>query len=207
LIIVFACLVVIALEAVFLRGRLKKLAGLRFRRIYLVWLALLDQVLVISILPGGHHLVLDIANLLSYLAAAAFVWSNRRIPGFLLLAAGGALNLVAIGANGGTMPASASALAASGWHPAPGHFVNSGVVTHPKLSFLGDIFATPHWMPFHDVFSVGDIVIVLAVAILVWRTCTKSVESVDGASNASEAGHADRSVADIGVTPFTPAAG
>jgi hypothetical protein len=172
-IIVFACLVVVAFEALLLRRRLARLMTIRFRRMYLVWVALLDQILVISVLPDHQHLVLDIANLVSYAAAAFFVWSNRRIPGVLLLGAGGALNLLAIVTNGGTMPASASALEASGWKPAPGHFANSAVVTHPKLAFLGDVFATPRWMPFHDVFSVGDLVIVVAVGLLVYKTCAR----------------------------------
>jgi Family of unknown function (DUF5317) len=171
MIIVFACVVVVAAEATLLRRRLLRLGSLRFRRFYLVWLALLDQVLVISVLPGRQHVVLDIADLLSYVAAGAFVWSNRKIPGLLLVGGGGTLNIIAIAANGGTMPASASALAASGWRPAPGHFVNSAVVAHPKLAVLGDIFATPRWIPAHDVFSIGDVLIVIAVAVLVYRTC------------------------------------
>jgi hypothetical protein len=172
-IIVLACVVVVAVESLFLRGRLGRLMTIRFRRMYLVWVALLDQILVISVLPDHEHLVLDIANLVSYAAAAFFVWSNRRIPGVMLLGAGGALNLLAIVTNGGTMPASASALRASGWKPAVGHFANSAVVAHPKLVFLGDIFASPRWVPFHDVFSVGDLVIVVAVGLLVYKTCAR----------------------------------
>ena len=171
MIIVLACAVVVAIEALILRGRLRRMSTLRFRHFYLVWLALLDQVLVISVLPAHPHLVLDIANLLSYAAAGLFVWSNRRTPGVLILGAGGALNLLAIVSNGGTMPASAAALSASGWRPAPGHFTNSAVVAHPKLSILGDIFATPRWLPAHDVFSIGDVLIVAAVALLVYKTC------------------------------------
>jgi Family of unknown function (DUF5317) len=171
-IIVLACVAVVALEAVVLRGRLQRLFALRFRRFYLIWLALLDQILVISILPGHQHLVLDLANFLSYVAAGAFVWSNRRIPGLVLVGAGGALNVVAIASNGGTMPASASALLSSGWRPEPGHFANSALVAHPRLAALGDIFSTPRWFPAHDVFSIGDVIIVVAVAILVYRTCT-----------------------------------
>src|SRR5580658_7975066 len=110
MIIVFACVVVVAVESAFLRRRLLRLGSLRFRRFYLLWLALLDQVLVISVLPGRQHLVLDIADLLSYVAAGAFVCSNRKVPGLLLVGAGGTLNIIAIAANGGTMPASASAL-------------------------------------------------------------------------------------------------
>ena len=52
LIIVYACLVVLALEAVVLRGRLARLTSLRIRRLYLIWLALANEVVVISILPG-----------------------------------------------------------------------------------------------------------------------------------------------------------
>jgi hypothetical protein len=141
---------------------------------YLVWIALVDQILVISFLPGRWHVALDVADVLSYVAAGAFIWSNRKIPGVLLVGLGGALNLLAIGLNGGTMPASASALKASGWKAAPGHFTNSAVVAHPKLGFLGDIFSTPRWMPAHDVFSIGDILIVLAVGVLVYRTCARA---------------------------------
>jgi hypothetical protein len=171
LIIVYACLAVLSVEAVVLRGRLLRLANVRLRRIYLVWLALGDQVLVISVLPGSHHLVLDVANSLSYVAAGVFVWSNRRIPGLLFVALGGGLNAVAIAANGGTMPATTRALAASRWRPSPGHFANSAVVAHPHLALLGDIFATPRWLPGHDVFSIGDVVIVAAFAVLVYRIC------------------------------------
>jgi Family of unknown function (DUF5317) len=172
-IIVLASAVVVAVEALFLRRRLAQLMTIRFRRMYLVWLALVDQILVISVLPDHDHLILDIANLVSYAAAAFFVWSNRRIPGVVLLGAGGALNLLAIVTNGGTMPASASALRASGWRVQAGHFANSAVVAHPKLAFLGDVFASPRWVPFHDVFSVGDLVIVLAVGVLVYKTCAR----------------------------------
>lgn len=171
MIIVYACLVVLALEAVVLRGRLARLTSLRIRRLYLIWLALANEVVVISILPGHQSLLFAAANLLSYAAAGAFVWSNRRIPGLLPIAFGGALNLTAIVANNGTMPASARALAASGWRGQPGHFANSAVLAHPRLAVLGDIFATPRWLPGHDVFSIGDVVIVIGFALLVYRAC------------------------------------
>jgi hypothetical protein len=185
-IIVIACAFVVGIEALALRGKLARLASLRFRRFYLVWLALLDQVLVISILPGHQHVALDIANLLSYVAAGAFLWSNRHIPGVVLVGVGGGLNVAAIVANGGTMPASASALIASGWKAQPGHFANSAVVAHPKLAWLGDIFATPRWFPAHDVFSVGDILIVVAVGVLVYKTCNAVPVAHDSAQHSVE---------------------
>ena len=63
MIIVIACAFVVGVEAIGPEGKAGATARIRFRRFYLVWLALLDQVLVISVLPGHQHLALDIANL------------------------------------------------------------------------------------------------------------------------------------------------
>ncbi len=95
--------------------------------------------------------------------------------GTLVIGAGGLLNLTAIAANGGVMPASPAALKASGWHPSPGHFANSAAVDHPRLGFIGDVFATPPWLPLHSVFSVGDVVIVVGVALFLHETCRTPV--------------------------------
>lgn len=173
MIIVEACVALIALEAVVLRKKLLRLTKLRIRRFWLVWAALIDQIIVISVLPDRFHILLSVANVLSYVAAGLFVWSNRRIPGALVIGAGGACNVVAIALNGGKMPATETALRASGWKPLRGHFVNSGIVSHPKLAFLGDIFNTPRWLPGHTVFSVGDVIAVFGLALLVYRTCAK----------------------------------
>jgi hypothetical protein len=174
MIIAEACIVLIGLEALVLRKKLVRLTKLRIRRFWLVWAALIDQIIVISVLPDRPHLLLSVANVLSYVAAGLFVWSNRRIPGALVIGAGGACNVVAIALNGGTMPATETALRASGWKPLRGHFVNSGIVSHPKLAFLGDIFNTPKWLPGHTVFSVGDVIAVFGLALLVYRTCAKA---------------------------------
>ena len=173
MIIIYSCLVVFAIEAAVLRGRLIRLTSLRIRRLYLVWIALANEVLVIAVLPGHQSLLFACGNALSYVAGGAFVWCNRRIPGLALIACGGALNLTAMAANGGVMPASAKAMAASGWRQPSGHFANSAVLAHPRLAFLGDIFATPRWAPGHDVFSVGDVIIVVAFGLLVYRVCTR----------------------------------
>ena len=98
----------------------------------------------------------------TYLLAGYFLWANRHLPGFWLIGLGGLLNFLAIASNGGTMPASASALATAGLlHEAGGEFVNSTTLGNPNLAFLGDIFATPAWIPFANVFSLGDVCIVL----------------------------------------------
>ena len=72
------------------------------------------------------------------------------------------MNLAAIAANGGIMPASPSALEAAGKIANPDEFTNSGAVANPKLAILGDILAWPEPIPLANVFSIGDIVLVSA---------------------------------------------
>jgi hypothetical protein len=138
---------------------------------WLLWTALADQVLIISVIPNAHPGVLAAAHLASYLAGGACLLVNRRLPGVRLVGVGGALNALAIGANGGMMPASTVAIRASGWHTSTAHFNNSAPLSNPRLPLLGDIFATPPWLPGHTVFSIGDIAIWLGIAWFLWRSC------------------------------------
>ena len=66
------------------------------------------------------------------------------------------------------MPADPDALAAAGVHQEAGDFANSTAVAHPHLSFLGDVFAVPASWPVSNVFSVGDVILVVPRC---WR-CT-----------------------------------
>jgi hypothetical protein len=172
-IILVACLMLLVLTVLAPRSDIRRLAHLHVRHTWLVWAALAVQVLVISILPGRHHTLSAMAHLGSYALAGVFVFVNSRLPGAAVVAVGGSSNLLAITANGGTMPASPGALARSGWHAAPGHFANSAAVEHPRLGFLGDIFAVPAWFPVHSVFSVGDVIIVAGVAVFLHRGTTR----------------------------------
>ena len=83
---------------------------------------------------------------------------------------GGLLNFVAIAANGGVMPADPE-LALHVAREAGEGFVNSGAIANPHLLFLGDIFATPESWPLYNVYSVGDIMIVLGVLVLLHGVC------------------------------------
>jgi hypothetical protein len=94
------------------------------------------------------------------------VLRNIGLPGLVLVAAGGLSNLVAIVANGGYMPASAAALAILGKEVNAG-YSNSAVVESPVLAPLTDIFALPPLLPFANVFSIGDVLISLGVAIAI----------------------------------------
>jgi Family of unknown function (DUF5317) len=152
-------------------GRLSALAELRLRAGWLAFAAIVVQVVVISLLPSGSHGFHAGLHLFSYGLLGAFAWANRRIVGVPVIAAGGLCNLVVIAANGGVMPADPAAVRALHRDLKAGEFANSTVLAHPKLSFLGDNLPTPAALPIHNVYSVGDVVIVVGVAVLLHFAC------------------------------------
>ena len=119
-------------------------------------------------LPDGLRSLLLVA---AYPVGAVFLLANRRVPGMALVALGAALNLLAITANGGVMPASAEALAAAGLPVAEPGFENSAALADPRLAFLGDVFAIPASWPLSNVFSVGDVCIGAGLAWGLHRVC------------------------------------
>jgi hypothetical protein len=152
-------------------GRIRRLAEVQLRHVWLLWAALAVQIVTISVIPDTHPAALSGAHVASYLAAGVFLLINRRLPGVWLIGTGGALNGVVITLNGGTLPASAAALQASGQDVSTGQFNNSAVLADPYLPMLGDVFATPAWLPTSNVFSLGDVAIWLGVIWFLWRTC------------------------------------
>ena len=153
------------------RGRLGALAELQLRRPWLVLAAIAIQIAIISVVPGDVGALGEPLHMLSYLLLGAFAWSNRRIVGVPIVALGGFLNALAITANGGVMPADPDALAAAGKTVEAGEFINSTAVSDPKLAFLGDIIATPGSLPVANVYSVGDVLILLGAFVLVHVAC------------------------------------
>ena len=159
--LVLAACVVAALSSVLLGGRLSRLFQVKLRAAWLPLAALLLQIVVLQVLENGPRPLLVAIHLATYAMAAAFIWLNRAVPGLLLVAAGTASNGITIALNGGTLPAREAALAAAHINKDPGVYLNSGTVAHPVLGFLGDVFAWPAPLPFANVFSVGDVLIVL----------------------------------------------
>jgi hypothetical protein len=153
------------------RGRLGALAELPLRKPGLAFAAIGIQVVVISLLPGGVHWIHTSLHVFSYLLLGAFAWVNRRLAGVPIIAVGGLSNFLAIVANGGVMPADRAAIASLAHKTASGDFANSQILAHPKLLFLGDVFATPASWPLHNVFSIGDMILVLGVFVLVHVAC------------------------------------
>jgi hypothetical protein len=152
-------------------GRLRALAHVRITSFWLIGGALVLQVLAISVVPTWPRPLLIGAHLVSYAMAGSFVWLNRRISGLPMVALGGALNAVTIAVNGGTLPASRSALATAGIHPVAGDFNNSGVLAHPHLAWLGDIIPVPASVPMANVFSIGDLLILVGLAYGLHHLC------------------------------------
>ena len=105
------------------------------------------------------------------LVAGLFLVANRELPGIPLVVLGAAANLLAIAANGGVMPASPSALATAGLPPEQPGFANSAALAHPRLAFLGDVFAIPAGWPLANVFSVGDVLIAAGAAVAIHGLC------------------------------------
>ena len=152
-------------------GDLRALATLRFRVPGLVAAALVLQILVITVFPGPRTTLRLAAYLSSYALAVVFLFLNRRIPGLWLIGTGALLNLLAIGANAGVMPATRDALATAGVVPPGEVFANAAYVEHARLWFLGDVFAVPSSWPVSNVFSVGDVILVVAALLALHSVC------------------------------------
>jgi Family of unknown function (DUF5317) len=152
-------------------GSLARLSDLHFRLPGVAVGALALQILVIEVVPGGARWAVEGVHVASYALLAWFVWVNLRLPGLALVALGGALNGIAIAANHGVMPARPGAVHLAGLDPAPGEFVNSGIVAHPHLWWLGDVFAVPSGVPLANVFSVGDVLLLVGAAVLLHAVC------------------------------------
>ncbi len=99
-------------------------------------------------------------------AVLVFVLRNIRLTGLPIVALGAALNLAAIVANGGVMPTTAAAMTAAGLDPTDG-FSNSAIVAAPVLAPLTDVLALPSWLPLANVFSIGDLLIGVGVAVAI----------------------------------------
>ncbi len=163
--VILPVLVLVALATVpLLGGRLSALADVPLRLGALALAALALQVLAFTVFPDrleGVHVPVHVAT---YVLAGVVAWANRSVPGVPLIALGGALNAAAILANGGVMPASADALATAGLAAElPGAFANSASVADARLAVLGDVFAVPAGVPLANVFSIGDVLIVVGV--------------------------------------------
>ncbi|HTK45649.1 MAG TPA: DUF5317 domain-containing protein [Patescibacteria group bacterium] len=150
-----------------LGGRPSGLANLQFRWPWLIIGGLLVQVVLFS--DQVARVVGELGPWI-YVGSTGLVFlgvlRNIDISGMKVVALGAASNLAAIVANGGYMPASRGALEALG-KTDPTTYSNSATLQHPALEPLTDIFALPAWLPFANIFSVGDVLIALGVVVVI----------------------------------------
>ena len=152
-----------------LGGRLGRLAYVRVSKPWLFYLALALQIAAFPSLlmplqaPERLATALSVA---SYGALLLVFARNVRLPGMPVAGAGMMLNLAAILSNGGHMPALPSAmrdahLAYSGVHN------NSVREASPNLAWFVDRWAAPGWVPFGNIFSVGDVLIAVGAIVVI----------------------------------------
>ena len=171
----------IGLAAGFLTGgRAAGLSELRFRWPWVMLAGLLVQVVLFSDQVSAW---IGSAGAPIYVASTAAVFlavvANRAIAGMPIVAVGAASNLAAIVANGGFMPTDPGALQAI--HRVESvAYSNSAIVPHPALAPLTDVFALPSWLPFANVFSVGDVLIGAGVTLIIVIAMRRPIEPAAG---------------------------
>ena len=172
--ITFVVAALIAAVVALLRGgSLKALADTHFNHVWILFIGLGAQLGAEIWTPtwlGGDTGTIVIIG--SNLAVVAFLWLNRTHPGLGLVALGLLLNVVVISLNG-AMPVSAAAARTSG---VPVSSITKDI-EHELLDddtilpWLTDVLAIPR-VP--GVFSVGDVVLAIGVARLVYLRTTSN---------------------------------
>ena len=148
-------------------GRIENLTRLQLRWAPVAFAGLLVQIVLfaepVTEIVGGLGPPIYVASSALVLVV---VLRNLAIPGLRIVAVGATSNLVAILANGGGMPVSPEALAALG-KTVGQSYSNSVQAANPVLPGLTDVYALPSWLPFANVFSIGDVLIGLGIAVAV----------------------------------------
>jgi Family of unknown function (DUF5317) len=143
-----------------LGGSWRRLGRLRIRHLWIFYAAIVMQLVAFPVKVMPWHTSDRIGVVLWLVSYGVFVLGiamNFRLPAMGLIAAGLVSNLAAILANGGHMPALPSALRGAGLHFSQSR--NSAAMAAPHLSWLVDRWAAPSWIPWANVFSVGDVLI------------------------------------------------
>lgn len=148
-------------------GRIENLTRLHLRWAPVALAGLLVQVILfaepVAEIVGGMGPPIYVTSSALVLVV---VLRNLAIPGLRIVAVGATSNLVAILANGGGMPVSPEALAALGKTVGEA-YSNSVQAANPVLPGLTDVYALPSWLPFANVFSIGDVLIGTGIAVAV----------------------------------------
>jgi hypothetical protein len=165
--LVFPVIAGVALGLV-LDGKLSRFAALPLRAPWLFMLAIVLQVIAFpfGVLPwrtGEATATVLWLGSFALLIAAATV--NRKITGVPLVAVGLFSNVAAVLANGGTMPVLPEAMHTAG--RVDPMVANSTADASPNLPLLVDRWAAPDWIPYANVYSIGDVLIAAGAVVIV----------------------------------------
>ncbi len=171
-------------------GKLRRLAQIELRSLWLIWLTILVQTIIFELPPTiVSDQMYEYVHLATYASAFVFLWLNRHIPGATIIGVGAGANAIAIAANDGVMPASPAAWRLAGFDAtALGDFENSNLTPNANFAILGDIFAIPASWPLTNVFSIGDIIIVVGGTYFA-HVASRRDDLDDESSTSPEADH------------------
>ena len=161
-------------------GRLSLLATIPLRHVWTVWASIAIQ---LSITVGGAPVSADVAEVLHLISTrVGVVHLVEPAPGRHV--AGGRRRRAEPAGDRGQRRHDAGdgvGVADSGLDvAAAGQFENSGISSGSPLWFVGDVFAVPQGWPFANVFSPGDVIIVVGLLVLVHTTCRPRPSGSDG---------------------------
>ena len=169
-------------------GRLRNIIQRPLYWRLLAIIALAVQMLIFSDLPffkSLPNLAIIILHYASYVCLLVFIVRNAKNLGILTLSIGVILNTLVIFLNGGHMPTIPENLKNASVGKSA-DLIDQGVAVHNSakmttdtlLPWLGDIFYMPSWIPFSNVFSIGDIFIAVGVCVYLFmnmRPVTKRI--------------------------------
>jgi hypothetical protein len=144
-------------------GKVGKLTRLRFRWPWIVLAAVIVR--AATVLPPLNRID---GSRWAYVAALTVVlawtiWHIDRLPGIWLVAAGSALNLFEIAANGGRMPVAPQVASSLIQHGPVGQYTVMGSGTH--LNWLAD-WIVVRWGPL-EAYSPGDLIVAVGIAVVI----------------------------------------
>jgi hypothetical protein len=155
------------------------------QKVELALLAFLPQALVFFIPQTGRWVSQQWAALILPLSLGIltiFVWYNRRLQGFWLLALGLLLNFSVIAANGGLMPISPETLSKVHGERAQAAIERRAYgsknivrpVEETRLEWLADRFTVPDQLPIQFAFSLGDLFLAFGAF---WALCAGGTQN------------------------------
>ncbi|HEU5097895.1 MAG TPA: DUF5317 domain-containing protein [Roseiflexaceae bacterium] len=196
-----ATIALVIIVALLRGGSLRNFASIQLRWLPLVIVSFVLQILIFT--PFARTPLVAFATLPIYVLSlsllAIWVAANWRIPGMALIAIGLVLNVVVIAANGGHMPVLPEAARLAGQYEAiaaddPSTSKHALLpAEQARLWMLSDIIAIPQGVPGAVVWSIGDIVLTVGIAILCYATLLRTP-----APAASRAAPAASSVDNVG---------